>query len=143
MRRLFVLCIALMLTFTTLAFAESFDVSSLSYEELVQLNQDMQVALFGKKLGDGVTIPIGTYIAGTDIPAGTYVLTAHGEDFYLGVYLYDKNGKEIGIKIMANDGDTLKVSIPEDGMAFSFFNARFNSSVTIDINTFTGYLIGQ
>ena len=48
------------------------DISSLTNDELLTLNHEIQLRLFSEKLVNGIQIPAGKYIIGEDIPEGIY-----------------------------------------------------------------------
>ena len=72
------LLFALMLSTVTFAHAEAFDLSSLSYDELIALHKQVSKAIMQSDEWKEVTIPIGTYVIGEDIPAGDYTVTYTG-----------------------------------------------------------------
>ena len=81
-----VLLIALL---CTPVFGSDVDVSSLSDEELLSLFNTVQAELKTRDISEENCIKKGAYIVGTDIAAGSYVLTGmlDGEE-YTDVYVY-------------------------------------------------------
>ena len=81
-----VLLIALL---CTPVFGSDVDVSSLSDEELLSLSNAIQTELKIRNISEENCIKKGAYIVGTDIAAGSYVLTGilEGEE-YTDVYVY-------------------------------------------------------
>ena len=81
-----VLLIALL---CTPVFGSDVDVSSLSDEELLSLSNAIQTELKIHNISEENCIKKGAYIVGTDIAAGSYVLTGilEGEE-YTDVYVY-------------------------------------------------------
>ena len=75
-----IISLLLALLFSTLAFAsaESFDLSGLSYDELITLRQRIDLAIMQSDGWKEVTVPVGTYVIGRDIPAGDYTVTYEG-----------------------------------------------------------------
>ena len=73
MKRILSLLIVALL-FTGSAFAASFDLSGLSYEELVDLKNQINLAIWNSDEWQEVTVPEGTWIVGEDIPAGTWTV---------------------------------------------------------------------
>lgn len=69
---LLVLCV---LALPVFAFAE-IDLSGLSFQELIDLRQQIDRLLFGSEEYKEVTVPQGNYTVGVDIPAGAYSLSA-------------------------------------------------------------------
>lgn len=72
MKKLITVVLILALLMTSAALADVPDISGLTKEELVELNQQIGLKLFSEKLINGVHIPIGVYTVGEDIPAGSY-----------------------------------------------------------------------
>ena len=97
------------------------DISTLSKDELIELNIQIQHRLFSENLENGVRVPQGTYTIGIDIPAGSYrIEITDGTGYY---ELYEKEDgpilntgitgsgykvKDIG-RIVFDDGNILKI----------------------------------
>lgn len=105
----------------SLVYADLPDISSLTNDELIELNRLIQFTLFDKQLSDGVRVPQGTYTIGDDIPSGTYRIeiidgTGYydvyskegGATIYSGLTGKPYNVTEIG-KIKLEDGNILKI----------------------------------
>ena len=71
-RILSLLLVAMFLTGS--AFAASFDLSGLSYDELVDLKNQINLAIWNSEEWQEVTVPQGTWVVGEDIPAGTWTI---------------------------------------------------------------------
>ena len=89
--------------------AEGIDISALSDDALVALMARVQEEIVARRIEGTANLAGGTYIAGKDIPAGSYIYTclASGEDWG-NVTIYSKKG----------EGDQLfweVVAAPEDG----------------------------
>lgn len=78
MTKLLAMLLILALAVPALALADLPDISGLSAAELLELNHQIQNKLFSEQLVNGITVPMGTYVVGEDIPAGSYrvILTA-------------------------------------------------------------------
>lgn len=75
MRRIMIFFVIVSLLFTmTVALAEIPDVSDLSYEELIQLQEKLSQALWASDGWNRVNVPMGNYVIGTDIPAGRWTI---------------------------------------------------------------------
>lgn len=72
MKRLFAILAALLML-TTSAFAE-IDLSGMSYEELINLSEQVKLEIWKRAETKGVTVPAGYWEVGVDIPAGTYTI---------------------------------------------------------------------
>ena len=75
MKRFFAFMITLCVFFSC-AFAEGFDLSSLSYDELVSLVDQAQRQIMFSDGWQEVEVPPGTYLIGEDIPEGKWTITA-------------------------------------------------------------------
>lgn len=76
--RILPLLFALVFSAVTFAHAETFDLSGLSYDELIALHKRVGLAIIQSDEWKEVTVPVGTYIVGKDIPAGDYTVTYEG-----------------------------------------------------------------
>ena len=79
------LCILLVIvvgSLFSLSFAESgnYDLSSLSYGELVVLQNEIDNELKSRPEWPGVKVPAGTWVVGIDIPAGEYSIAMCNEN---------------------------------------------------------------
>ena len=74
----FVTCVIamLLLAITPIARAESVDLSTLSYEELITLNTQIQTEIMSRPEFKTVLVPPGAYKVGDEIPAGKWKITA-------------------------------------------------------------------
>jgi len=70
-----VLTLALILSLPVCAFAE-IDLSGLSYDELVELKDRINKAIWESDTWEEVEVPYGIWIVGEDIPAGKWTITA-------------------------------------------------------------------
>ena len=111
----------LALTLPAMAGAAIPDISDLSHDELIELDQQIHLRLFDEQLIEGVRVPQGTYIIGEDIPAGTYRIEItdgtgyydvydkpDGKLIYSGITGKSYNVTEIG-KITFDDGNILEL----------------------------------
>ena len=71
MKRFLCLLLAFVL-FSVVSLADLPDISFLTHDELIELNHQISLRLFGEKLVNGVDVPAGVYIVGEDIPVGVY-----------------------------------------------------------------------
>ena len=124
--RILAILFALMLSTVTFVHAETFDLSNLSYDELIELHKQVSLAIMQSNEWKEVTVPVGTYIIGQDIPAGDYTVLYTGEvhsalyifsntqaleeDNYIdSAILSDAWGLSIG-KLSLKDGQAIKIS---------------------------------
>ena len=67
---------------TAFAAAET-DLSSMSYDELMQLQKDVVFEIMSRPEWKQVTVPGGTWIVGKDIPAGSYSISPGEKGGYI------------------------------------------------------------
>lgn len=125
MKRLIIFLILAMMI-PVAALADLPDISSLSKEDLLELNHRIQMMLFSEQLVEGVKVPPGEYIIGEDIPAGTYRIEITG-----GTGFYDVYEKEGGHTIMTgltgksyNVLEIGKITF-KDGNILALYNSTF------------------
>ncbi len=71
-----IISLLLVLLFSTLTFAsaETFDLSGMSYDELVALKNRINLAMWLSEEWQEVTVPQGVWVVGEDIPAGHWTV---------------------------------------------------------------------
>lgn len=75
MKRILVtLLTCMILLLTGIALAEGIDLSGLTYEELVALKDQINLAIWNSSEWQEVTVPQGVWKVGEDIPAGTWTV---------------------------------------------------------------------
>lgn len=68
------------------AFALEIDLSKYSKEELIELNALIAKEMLDRGFEKQATVPVGKYIIGQDLPAGTYTLKPAKDGFKIRVY---------------------------------------------------------
>jgi len=63
------------------ALADLPDLSGLSFDELVQLKDQINLAIWNSEDWQEVTIPVGMYKIGEDIPAGRWTITPYPDSY--------------------------------------------------------------
>ena len=89
MKRLICLLFVLAL-FPVYSLADLPDISGLSYDELVQLKDQINLAMWNSKEWQEVTVPGGLYKVGEDIPEGHWTIRALPPKGYYNVVYFDK-----------------------------------------------------
>ena len=122
MKKLIVLLMTLVFAAcATMAFAEEIDLAGLSDDEIVTLMGRVQEEIVARHIEGTATLAGGTYIAGKDIPAGSYVFTclATGDDWgNVTIYSEKGEGKQLFWEVVA---------APEDGEEPESFFITLNS----------------
>lgn len=72
--RIFSLLLALILSTAPFAHADTFDLSGLSYNELVAIKDQINLAIWKSREWQEVTVPQGVWLVGEDIPAGHWTI---------------------------------------------------------------------
>lgn len=81
-----VLAIVLLLTLCIFASAESIDLSGMSYDELLELRQAVELAIWNSDGWQEVEVPAGIYVIGEDIPEGRWTVKPNGSLSSITVY---------------------------------------------------------
>lgn len=102
------------------AFAESVDLSGMSFDELSELQARIAAEIVKRQEWNSTTIPVGIWRIGEDIPAGTYCIeSAKGTPANIGVwgyerYDYETNGGLIYNYLLWRKGDIIgKIELKE------------------------------
>ena len=98
MKKLITLLLILALALPALALADLPDLSGLSYDELVELKDKINLAMWKSQEWQEVTIPVGVWEIGKDIPEGHWSIRCGCEDemsFIVYTDRLDEYGKNI------------------------------------------------
>ena len=94
MKRLYALLLVFVLFFSASAFADLPDISSLSYDELIELRDLIDTAILNTQEWQEVTVPAGIWEVGKDIPVGHWMVYPPDDDigqvYYCEVVDYDR-----------------------------------------------------
>ena len=121
-----------------IALAEDIDLAGLSDDDIVALMGRVQEEIVARHIEGTATLAGGTYIAGKDIPAGSYIFTclATGDDWgNVTIYSEKGEGKQLFWEV---------VSAPEEGEeAESFFitlnpDDQLKSGVPFSLTIYAG-----
>lgn len=141
MRKVMAVVFALVImTCSSFSMAEGIDISTLSDDELVALMARVQEEIVARHIEGTANLAGGTYIAGKDIPAGSYIYTCFASGEAWGnVTIYSEKG----------EGDQLfweVVAAPEDGeKPESFFitlnpDDQLKSGVPFSLTIYAGVM---
>lgn len=98
MKKLIAILLILSITIPTLAFADIPDISGLSFDELVQLKRQINLAMWNSQEWQEVTVPNGIWEIGVDIPAGHWTIRAAekcGPDYIIYSPALTENGHDV------------------------------------------------
>ncbi len=90
-----ILCLMLLLAVPTAFASSDIDLSGMTYDELIALREDINLAMWSSDEWDVVGIPEGMYRVGIDIPAGRYVMV-HNVSTFSGGILYQADNLATG-----------------------------------------------
>lgn len=88
MKKLFSLLLAFSLLIAS-SLADGFDLSGMSFDDLVALREQLNLAIWNSSEWQEVTVPEGTWIVGVDIPAGHWSIRPAYKE-YLSVSAFDR-----------------------------------------------------
>lgn len=135
-----VLLVLVMMACSGLSLAEEIDLSTLSDDALVALMARVQEEIVARHIEGTANLPGGTFIAGKDIPAGSYIYTcmASGEDWgNVTIYSDKGEGSQLFWEVVA---------APEDGEEpESFFitlnpDDQLKSGVPFSLTVYAGVM---
>ena len=88
--------VALCIVFCCSVACAEYDLSSMSFDELISLREQLNLAIWNSKEWQKVEVPAGTYLIGKDIPAGHWTIIPYYDTlcniFYFN--LLSKYGKD-------------------------------------------------
>lgn len=87
MKKLLILFLLLVLLAGSAA-ADPIDLSDMSFDELVALRDQLNLAIWNSQEWQEVTVPAGVYRIGKDIPAGHWSVTLTGECLTTTIYYF-------------------------------------------------------
>ena len=88
MKKLITIILILALILPAAALADIPDISDLSFDELVQLRDQLNLAIWNSQEWQEVTVPIGVWKIGEDIPAGKWTISAASDNEYVGTFIF-------------------------------------------------------
>ena len=138
MKKVCLLVLALVLV-GSFAFAEV-DLSGMSYDELVALKDQINLAIWNSQEWQEVTVPVGVWKVGEDIPAGHWTITVAPDGSYkwssvaVGTAL-SETGKDIDFMSSAYYySEQLKLPGSEDYSGLDEMNYDFKDGDYVIIN---------
>ena len=99
MKKLFIFTLILALILPVAASADLPDLSGLTYDELVELRDRINLAMWNSQEWQEVTVPAGVWEVGVDIPEGHWTIRIAAEDQLTNIVYTDKLdevGKDVG-----------------------------------------------
>ena len=135
----FIVC--LMLLIPAFAFAEV-DLSGMSYDDLVSLSKQVGMAIMQSDEFDSVTVPMGIWEVGVDIPEGTWIITP-AKSMCMVVYVsaLDESGNDMNMFDRGNayaDLDNASESWRVKATKGNYFMVKYNNVVFTSVTGSTG-----
>ena len=135
----FIVC--LMLLIPAFAFAEV-DLSGMSYDDLVSLSKQVGMAIMQSDEFDSVTVPMGIWEVGVDIPEGTWIITP-GKSMCTVVYgsALDESGNDMNFFDRGNayaDLNNASESWRVKATKGNYFMVKYNNAVFTSYTGSTG-----
>ena len=93
------------------------ELTGLSFDELVELQQEVTAEIMSRPEWKEVTVPAGEWLIGEDIPAGYYSIKSTGRLNI--VRIEDQNGSSAGIYKTFDEGEVEGKAYLQEGMIFT------------------------
>ncbi len=115
--------------------AEKIDLSSLTDDEIVELLTEVNAALVSRGIEKSATLPAGKYVAGKDLPAGSYIITCETNENHHGIVWVsaptdDLNNQYPSVlyeHVSFNEKEQFRISLEDGGI----LNLPFTATLTI------------
>ena len=140
--RILLCCLLAFLMLIPVAIADPIDLSSLTNEEIIELYAQINQEIASRKIEKSATLLAGKYVAGTDLPAGSYTLICKTDDKHHGIVWVsspsdnlDKDYPSILYKYIGfNAEEQFRITIAEGGMLNLPFPATLVISAGLSFN---------
>ena len=87
MKKLIAIILVLAVIMPAAALADLPDISGLTFDELVQLRDKLNMAIWDSKEWQEVKVPVGVWKIGEDIPAGKWTISAASDNPEIGTFI--------------------------------------------------------
>ena len=128
MKKLLTVVLILALALPALALADLPDISGLSFDELVQLKEQINLAMWNSQEWQEVTVPAGVWKVGEDIPAGHWSISIVGHG--LTTVWYCEQIDEVGNPVCWGAKYADKAVASDD---FKAFNETYDHVIDFDV----------
>lgn len=140
MKKLIVITLILALLLPAAALSDLPDISHLTYDELVQLKDRINLAMWNSEEWQEVTVPIGVWKVGEDIPLGHWSISISPttSSKWASIKYCDKlneAGTDAGNQFYCKIYDYLNVATPD--------NDNYPQTIDIDLKPGTYIIIGH
>ncbi len=140
MKKVITIILVLVLALPVTAWADLPDISGLTYDELLQLKDKINLAMWNSQEWQEVTVPIGVWVVGEDIPVNHWSIKLSPDaSAKWAKIIYcdrlDKSGLDAGNQFECDIYAYLNVASPD--------NDRYPQSIDIDLKPGTYLIIGN
>ena len=140
MKKLITVLLILALLLPAAALADLPDISNLSYDELVQLKDKINLAMWNSQEWQEVTVPVGVWVVGEDIPIAHWSISLSPDTSSKWAKIIycdrlDESGTDAGNQFDCKIYSYLNVAAPS--------NDRYPQKVDIDLQPGTYLIIGN
>ena len=140
MKKLITVILLLALVLPVVSLADLPDISNLTYDELVQLKDQINLAMWNCEEWQEVTVPVGVWVVGEDIPVAHWSisLSPNTSAKWASIKycdLLNEAGTDAGNQFYCNIYDYLNVAAPS--------NDRYPQVIDIDLKPGTYLIIGN
>ena len=118
------------------ALADVPDISSLTNDEIVELQGRVNAELVSRGIEKTATLPAGKYTAGKDFPAGSYIITCKTDDRHHGIVWVSSPEDDLSSKypsvlyehVSFSEEEQFRVTVEDDGILSLPFEAELTIS---------------
>ena len=140
MKKLITVILILAMLLPAAALADLPDISGLSYDELVQLRNELNLAMWNSQEWQEVTVPVGVWVVGEDIPINHWSISLSPDatrQWAKIIYCdrLDESGLDAGNQFDCKIYAYLNVASPD--------NDRYPQKIDIDLQPGTFLIIGN
>ena len=93
------------------------ELSGLTFDQLIELQQDLTAEIVSRPEWQEVTVPAGEWVIGVDIPAGYYSIKSTARLNI--VRIEDQDGRSAGLYKTFDEGEVEGKTMLPDGMIFT------------------------
>ena len=108
--------------------------SGMSFDELVEMQRELTTAIWASDMWEEVTVPVGVYEVGVDIPAGKWTIS--GTDNLSGIVYWGESLDQFGVNIESEIADFTHWK--DESISWNLVDGTY-ISVTINPVVFTPY----
>lgn len=117
MKRFLIWVVLVLVLFSIPGSADNVDISSMTFEELVELRSEIDIQLMLLNPEYDLILDNGDYYVGLDIPEGLVMLyRLNFDDEYNRCFYYDENDQYIDRAALGEEHPRKRIELPKNGM---------------------------